>query len=269
MFGFDQADGLRKMVLGTMRRKEACRGRIISISSGKGGVGKTFISLNLSIVLGAMKMKTLIFDADLGLANVDIMLGINPARNLEDYIRGGIPLEDLLMDIAPGVSLISGANGIWELANMVRTERERLMGAIEGLRDMFDVIIVDTAAGIDEHVMDFNLMADDLILVITPDPTSLTDGYAVAKLIARGKERPNIHLLVNMAEVEEAKIVSDTFLRVVKAFLGVDVVPLGFIPFDKEVERAVRRQIPLALNGRRSQALESIERIAARLIGRG
>jgi len=214
----------------------------IAVTSGKGGVGKSNISLLLAQALSRLRKRVLLFDADLGLANIHILLGLNPRYNLAHVFKGECELEQILCAGPEGVTVVPGASGVEAMANLDALSVERLVRKLAELEARHDFILVDIGAGIGPVPMRLSCAAESALLVMTPEPTSLADAYATAKLMfARGMER--IAVMVNMAVSEQdGAEVFEKLQALVKNFLGRNVSLAGIIPFDKDVPRFVRAQ---------------------------
>ncbi len=217
--------------------------RVISITSGKGGVGKTHISANLAYIFSRMQKRTLILDADMGLANIDVVLGLAPKFNMHHVLSGEKTLEEVLVKGPGDISILPSASGIQEMANLTTDQKRVLMGELEGIDEAFDFMLIDTAAGIASNVMYFNMAAQEIIVVVTPEPTSLTDAYALIKLLYQGHNEKRIMVLVNMAKsAHEAKEVFKRLSKATEHFLDLTVEYLGHILLDEKVAEAVRQQ---------------------------
>lgn len=222
------------------------RTRVISITSGKGGVGKTHISANLACIFSRMNKKTLIFDADMGLANIDVILGLAPKYNLHDVLKGEKTIKDVLVQGPGDVMILPSASGVQELANLSTDYKLALRDELDGIEGDFDFMLIDTAAGIAGNVMYFNMAAKEIIVVITPEPTSLTDAYAMIKILYQGHDERRIMILVNMARSpSEAREVFKRLGKATEHFLNLKVEYLGYVLRDEKVTEAVRRQRPL------------------------
>lgn len=229
---------------GTDRQIEQTR--VISITSGKGGVGKTLITANLAYIFCRMKKRTLIFDADMGLANVDVVLGLAPKYNMHDVLKGEKALREVFVRGPGDIMILPSASGVQELANLSTDHKIALRDELDGIGGDFDFMLIDTAAGIAGNVMYFNMAAKEIVVVITPEPTSLTDAYAVIKILYQGHSEKRIMVLVNM--VDSAAEAREVFKRLGKAtehFLNLKVEYLGYVLHDDKVTEAVRRQRPL------------------------
>jgi flagellar biosynthesis protein FlhG len=218
------------------------RRRTIAVTSGKGGVGKSSIVSNMAYVLGAMRASTYILDADLSLGNIDIMFGMIPKFNIKDLIEGKKHLHEIIVEGPCGIRLIPATSGVSEFSNLSLEERNILLSSFSELPE-YDFLIVDTSAGISSNVVYFNAISEDVFVVITPDPASMADSYAVIKVLARNTARKNFNIIVNMAKDEkEALEVFRKILGVTDRFLDVYLDFLGFIPVDKNIGIATRKQ---------------------------
>lgn len=218
--------------------------RIITVTSGKGGVGKTSISLNLSLSLAAEGFKVCLFDADLGLANVSILTGIYPEKDLESVIAGQFSLNDIMIRDFMGIDIIPGSNGIEKIADLTQTQTGTLISAFLDLEE-YDFFIFDTSAGISAQVMSFCMASHEMILVATCEPTSLTDAYSMLKVLSKYKYQNPIRVIIN--QVTSGKAAQKAYNRLKQTagrFLSVPLVPLGIMAADKNVKAAVISQTP-------------------------
>jgi flagellar biosynthesis protein FlhG len=219
---------------------------VLSVTSGKGGVGKTNISVNLALCLSRLGRRCVILDADLGLANVDVVLGIAPEKNLFHVFHEGVSLSEILHRTSYGFSILPAASGVGEMLSLSTGQKLELLEAMDVLEDSIDYLIVDTGAGINDNVLYFNLAVQERLLVVTPEPTSLTDAYALIKILKLRHGVDRFHVVVNMASNE--KTAKDIFAKLYSAcdqFLdGVSLDFVGAIPLDPTVRQAVIRQEP-------------------------
>lgn len=262
------ADSFKQEILAPLVPVPKKRARVVAITSGKGGVGKTNFSVNLGYSLLEMRYDVLIFDADLGLANVDVLLGTTPTYHLGHALAGEKEVLDLIYSAPGGLKLIAGGSGIGELADLSETELYRFIQSLRKLESQTDYLLVDTGAGVGRSVTGFVLAADVVIVVTNPEPTAITDAYAVIKTITRNNPAADVKLVVNQAtstaEADEAaRRLSTTVLR----FLNVPIDYLGAIPHDPEVIRCVKNQQPFYLAAPRSAASHAVEEIGRRLTG--
>jgi flagellar biosynthesis protein FlhG len=243
--------------------------RVIAITSGKGGVGKTNIATNLAYHLSQMNKKTLILDADMGLANIDVILGIAPKHNLYHVLRGEKALCDVIVDGPGGMKILPATSGIQEMADLSRGEKLALLDELDGLGTELDFMLIDTAAGIAGNVIYFNVAAREIIVVVSPEPTSITDAYALIKILYSNYGEKRFMLLVNM--VRNSNEAREVFLKVSNAtshFLNLSIEYLGYVFDDAKVTEAVRRQKALAEiypDSRANKCLQSIARKLCRL----
>jgi flagellar biosynthesis protein FlhG len=265
----DQAAGLRALAGNEQERWQRPIGghdscRVIAISGGKGGVGKTNVSVNLGLALAEAGARVLLFDADLGLANVDIVLGVSPRVTLDNVLRREAELQQAVYEAAFGLHYLPGGRGINLLASAGTLEVVRLLGQLRGLEKSHDFIILDTAAGCAESVLRFLQSSDDIVLVTTPEPTALLDAYGLLKALGGIRQGQGLSLLVNMVRgSDEVGTTHRGLAEATKKFLGVDLKLLGAIPRDGAVEEAVRSRIPLLLSSPNSPAAQQLRLIAA------
>ncbi len=264
----DQAEQLRKLVKQNSQPKSIAR--VITVTSGKGGVGKSSVSVNLAIQLSRMGKKVVIFDADFGLANIEIMLGIRPQYNLADLMFRGKTLQDIITEGPEKIGFISGGSGIQELTRLSREQIIYLTQKLFQLDKLADVIIIDTGAGIADSVLEFVAASSEVILVATPEPTSITDAYALLKTLNKKSEfsvsNTNIGMLANrITNEEDGKELYEKLRVVADKFLQMPLTYLGGIPQDNNVSKAVIQQKPVTQIYPNSEASKAIIRIAEKL----
>lgn len=271
----DQASDLRRMVASISEEKKNIRRpgflRSIAVVGGKGGVGKSNISVNLALALGEMGHNVALLDGDLGLANVDILMGIQAPYNLIHLVRGERSLDEILCDVGDGVSLIPGGTGIEELANLDESAQSALINALAELESFADIMVVDTGAGIHRNMISFALSADTVILVTTPEPTSIRDAYGLLKSLVFGTVgKLDVRVLVNMvSSEEEARSVAGRMRFAASQFLRVDLGYSGYVLTDSRLSDSVRARKPLIRFAPRSDASECFRRIARTLMSEG
>ncbi len=268
----DQAEKLRTLAQNIKLKIESDilkgpkRTRIVVVTSGKGGVGKTSLALNLAMALCELDKKTILFDADMGLANVDIILGLVPKYNLYHVIKREKELMDILIAGPNGVQIIPGGSGIFQMANLSESELKLVVAELGKLEGESEFMIVDTGAGIANDVLSFALMADDILVITTPEPTSLTDAYGIIKTAATQEARGKFHLIVNRASSESQGILVGQKLKsVCERFLEIDINVLGFVLEDRAFHTAIMKQEALVEHVPNSEAANSIRKIAYRL----
>lgn len=243
--------------------------RVIAVASGKGGVGKTSVAANLAVVLAARGLRTCVLDADLGLANLDVLLGLTPRRSLLHVLRGEARLAEVLVPGPGGILVAPAASGFAELTALTPEQRLALVGEVDGLEERLDVLVVDVGAGVSETVLWFTAAAAETLVVLTPEPTALTDAYALVKLLARRHGRTEFLVLVNMAAgAREADGTFRALASVTERFLKVHLDYQGFVPWDDAVVRAVRVQQPVVLSAPGTPASRAFERLAEGLLAR-
>lgn len=273
----DQADRLRQ-VIDNLRQKQAANqnggipahgeksARVVTITSGKGGVGKTNITINLAIALSELGLRVVILDADFGLANIDVLFGIIPQYTLLDVIRNEKSILEVLTNGPNNIKFLSGGSGIEELVKLEREHINRIVDNLALLDKVSDFILVDTGAGLSDNVMSFVMAADDILLVTTPEPTSITDAYALIKMVSNRDKNKMIKIIVNRAEnTGEAVDILNKLSLVAKKFLKIELDSLGYILQDESVIKAVKLQQPFSISFPRSQASKHIREISRKI----
>ncbi len=265
----DQAETLREI----MRNKNGggeeakTKTRVIAVASGKGGVGKTNISTNMAIAYANLGKRVVLMDADLGLANVNVVLGMIPKYNLYHLIRRQKTMREIIMDTNYGISIVAGASGFSKIANLNEEERQ---GFVEELSELSsaDVVIVDTGAGVSNNVLSFVAAADEAIIVTTPEPTAITDAYGIIKVIATEIDNIglSLKLIVNrVGSVTEGKKVAERVCNIAGQFLNLKVDYLGYVYDDPDVHQSVLRQKPFLVSNPKSKASICLQHIVGRL----
>lgn len=263
----DQAQQLRNVIKKQNQKVIRHTARVITVTSGKGGVGKSNLSVNLAIQFRKMGKRVLIFDADFGLANVEVMFGAIPKFNLSDLIYRGKDISEIITEGPMEIGFISGGSGILGLNNLTREQIVYLVKCLEKLGTMTDIIIVDTGAGISDAVLEFVLASPEVLLVSTPDPSSLTDSYSLLKALYHhpdfAQNQSQIYVVSNrVTNGEEGRQLFEKLDSVVKQFLAGKIQYLGAIPQDGALEKAVRQQKPVSLSNPNSKSAEAFEAIA-------
>jgi len=217
--------------------------KVLSVTSGKGGVGKTNIVANLAYALSERGLRVLVLDADLGLGNIDVLLGLNPLYTLHDVLRGDATLEEVLISGPGGMRILPAPSGQVELTNLSEADRLRFLSAIDDLQEEVDVFLIDTGAGIASNVCFFNMAAQEVYVVTNPEPTALTDAYALIKVMSREYGEKSFKLIVNEVSGErEAVSIFSHLTAVCDRFLNIRLELAGFVPVDAKLSRAVRDQ---------------------------
>lgn len=217
--------------------------RVISITSGKGGVGKTNISLNLAYALAGLGQQVFVLDADLGLANIDVLLNLSPAFTMEHVLSGEKTINDIIITGPNQIKILPSSSGIHEMADLDQEDQSRLFRSLEQINQQMDYLLIDTGAGIASNVLRFNAAANELLVVVTPEPTSMTDAYSLIKVLATHYKVRNFSLISNsVISQQEGKAVFDRLHKVVSDFLGIQINYAGFVFKDPSLERAVRSQ---------------------------
>ena len=243
----DQAEQVRNVIKKKSREASAGCARVLTITSGKGGVGKSNVAVNMAVWLRRMERKVIIIDADLGLANVEVMFGAVPQYNLSDLIYRGKSIREIITKGPMDIGFISGGLGIAGLNNLSKDQIVYLVHSLAELNEMADVIIIDTGAGISDSVLEFVLASPEILLVSTPEPSSLTDAYSLLKALYRNpifsRDKTKINVIANkVTSIEEGDAVFSKLNSVVSQFLKGTIDFMGMIPQDQEMEHAVRSQ---------------------------
>jgi flagellar biosynthesis protein FlhG len=240
--------------------------RTITITSGKGGVGKTNLSLNLALELARLGHPTCLFDADFGTANVNILLGISPRHDIKDVIMEDIRLEDILLPETNNLDILPGSSGVEAMANLTPEQMEGLLGSLAAMK-AYDFLVIDTAAGISKNVVSFCLASSEVVLIITHEPTSLTDAYALLKVLGANGYKGTARVVVNRCQdSSHARITFATFKNAVSKHLNMKVAALGLVLEDNQMVEAIRLQEPFLRKFPDSQVAKCFHLIASRLI---
>ena len=257
----DQAQNLRDLV---GKSKDV---RVISVASGKGGVGKSSISVNLAITMCRLGARVLILDADFGLANVDVMLGITTRLDLSHFLRGEKSIHDIIQLGHEGVRFISGGSGVSELINMKEDQLSGLLSKIVNIDAPIDVIIMDAGAGVSNTIMQVLLASSETIVITTAEPTSVLDAYALVKTIVRYDASHPLHVLANKCEnKKEAQNVQTGFVNVCGRHLGKNINPLGLISYNHNITSTIKRQVPITVSDPHGVTSKEIEVIARTIL---
>ncbi len=264
----DQATNLRQKV---QESSETSNARVIAVTSGKGGVGKTSLSVNLAVEMAKLGKKVVIFDADFGLANVEVMLGIRPTYNLLDLIHNNKTMSEIITKGPMGIGFISGGSGVSELASLDKNNIKLLISEMVKLDKMYDVVIIDTGAGITDSVMEFVMVSPEVLLVVTPEPTSITDAYSLLKVLRRKNEFNPLYKTINVVSnrVTNDSEGDEIFAKmntVSSKFLNTKLEYLGSIPQDKNASMAIIEQKPVVSAYPNTPASKAIGELAGKLI---
>lgn len=273
----DQATHLRRMVAGDDGGavvKPASSTHVIAVVSGKGGVGKTFIAANLSIALAARQHAVVLFDMDMGLANADIVLGVETHGDWGEVISGRRSLDDVIVEGPGQIAFVPGASGVTRAANLSEFERHQLLSAMESIEDRYDAMVLDCGAGISRNVVNVARSADTILVVTTPEPTALTDAYAMIKAFAQERLRDagsagevgSVGVVVNNVQSRrEGRATYERLANVAARFLHIPVTDWGYVLRDEHVPAAVRQRRPVLLASPRSSASSCLVNLAGRL----
>jgi len=250
-----------------MNNNPVSKAKVIAISSGKGGVGKSNIATNLSISIANAGYKVCVFDADINLANINILLGINPSYTLQHLFTENKSIEEITLKDTSGIDIIAGASGVAEFTNLTKRQQQLLLTAIKHLEKNYDYIIIDTAAGIDNSVLSFLHAVPYIIITITKEPTSLTDAFSLLKVLKKQGYTQTVLVVVNMVSgLSMAKHIFKRFSEAVNKYLLLDVRLVGYIVMDDNISQAVEKQQALINCFPQSPASVCIENICKRLL---
>lgn len=227
----------------TKPRGERKQIKTIAVASGKGGVGKTNVAANLAIALRKLGKNVMIVDADLGLSNIDVLLHLAPKHNIEHMLKNGMPLKDVLIEGPHGIKILPAGSGVQELTALDEFQRLKILEAFDAYDDDIDILLIDTAAGISENVAFFCIAAQEIIIVTSPEPTAITDAYALIKVLYTHYQEKEFRVLVNSAKnAEDAFEVFRRLSLAAEKFLNISLDYLGYLPYDEAVQNAVRAQ---------------------------
>ena len=262
----DQAERLRAIIK-QQNQVNTSNARIITVTSGKGGVGKSSVSINLALQFRKQGKRVIIFDADFGLANIEVMFGVIPKYTLADLMFKGKELKDIITEGPNGVQFVSGGSGIARLVNLDREQVKRILYKLSELENLADVIIIDTGAGISQSVLEFAAASPEILLVTTPEPTSITDSYALLKALAMNpdfdRSASKVLLVANkVTSATESRNIYEKLSAVVGRFLNIRLEYLGAVPQDSNITKAIMKQKPVSLeypNAIASKAFASME----------
>ena len=262
----DQAEQLRNVVK-LHNQRNISNARVLTVTSGKGGVGKSNTAVNLAVWFRKMGKRVIIFDADFGLANVEVMFGTVPQYNLSDFIYGNMQISDIITEGPMGIGFISGGSGIVGLNNLSGEQVSNLVHSLSKLNELTDILIIDTGAGVSDSVLDFVLASPEVLLITTPEPSSLTDSYSLIKALYKNpkfiKSQTKIRVIANKVSTkEEGVAVYDKLNSVVSKFLHGNVDFLGIIPTDPALEKAVRSQQVVSMSTVNAKSSKAFEQVA-------
>lgn len=265
----DQAQNLRNIIkAGSLGSRLS---RVITVTSGKGGVGKSNLAVNLAISISRLGKKVIVLDADFALANVEIMFGIRPRYSLADLMFKGKSLSEIIAEGPESVGFISGGSGIREMTNLTREQLINLSAKLSQLDSQADIVIIDTGAGISDQVIEFVMSSAEVFLIATPEPTSITDAYALLKTLDRqpefAREQCNIKLIANRVDTDKSgRELFENLSVVADKFLNISIEYIGAVPSDANVSKAIIRQQPLAIAYPKSNAAKAIDEIAKKMV---
>lgn len=274
----DQAEGLRNLILSRQQNQNpnsdtpvqlSRTTKILTVTSGKGGVGKSNFTLNFALTLQKRGYKVLVFDADIGLANIDVLMGISPKYNLYHLLKKEKTIWEIIQKGPHGLQFIAGGSGFNDLIRLTEDQLEDFAKQVNELSGTVDYIIFDTGAGLSKETLRFILAAEETIVVTTPEPTSITDAYAIIKMVHSMDEPVQFKLVVNrVTDGKEGKQTADKISMVAKRFLQLELPTLGYVVDDNSVSKAVKKQVPFTIEFPNSAAAKSITGIVDQFISR-
>lgn len=263
----DQAEALRNLVKQQELQDEGRTTRVVTVTSGKGGVGKSNFSLNFALALQRLGKKVLVFDADIGMANIDVLMGVSSTYNLYHLLKQEKTIWEIVQEGPEGLNFIAGGSGFRDLMDLSTEQLDRFVDEISKLHGRYDVILFDTGAGLSKETVKFITAAQETIVVTTPEPTSITDAYALIKMVKAMEVDVHFKLIVNRAaDFREGKQTADKISMVAHRFLQSDLPHLGILPDDPNVSKAVKRQVPFTVAYPGSEASVAIDRIAKQFL---
>ena len=237
--------------------------QVIAVTGGKGGVGKTNVSVNLGIALCRKGRRVTLLDADLGLANVDVLLGLKPTSTLKNVLEGSATLQDVLIEGPEGIHIVPAASGLHEMASLGPAEHAGIIGAFNDIAHQMDVLLIDTAAGISSEVTSFLCAAQEIIMVVCDEPASITDAYALIKVLSTHHKVSRVRIVSNMVRGDEdSNSLFDKLQAVTSRFLDITLVNAGSIPFDESLRKAIQKQQPIFTQYANSPAAKAFARLA-------
>ncbi|MDE7016662.1 MAG: MinD/ParA family protein [Lachnospiraceae bacterium] len=268
----DQAEQLRNIIKASSQPQRPLA-RVITVTSGKGGVGKSNVAINLAVQFKKMGQRVIILDADFGLANIEVMFGAVPKHNLCDLIYQGKSIKEIITWGPMDVGFISGGSGIAGMSNLSKDYLTYIIKNLTELDEMADIIIVDTGAGISDAVLEFLVASGEILLVTTPEPTSITDSYSLVKALNRhprySKDISHIKVIANKVENgQEGRVLFEKLDTVVARYLKIPITYLGMIPQDAQLAKAVMQQMPVSIQNRESKSAQAYEMLAAKLMNK-
>lgn len=265
----DQATNLRNIIR-LQNERSLKSARVITITSGKGGVGKSNTAVNLAVNFAKTGKKVIIFDADFGLANVGVMFGTVPKYNLSDVLFGNMKMKDIICEGPSNIGFISGGSGVTSLNNLNEAQLRRVSASLSQLDDLCDILIVDTGAGVNNQVMDFVLSSPEVLVISTPEPSSITDSYALLKAMYTSPKflmDTKVYLIANKVESEiEGRAVYDKMNQVVSKFLGGRIEYIGNIPLDSSLEKCVKAQNVVSISAPSAKSAKAYGEISEKLL---
>lgn len=255
----DQAAGLR-----TMKKNMV---KVIAVTGGKGGVGKTNVSINLAIAMAQLGKRVMVLDADLGLANCDVMLGLRVQRNLSHVLNGEAELDDILIEGPAGIKIIPATSGSQNMTELSPAEHAGLIRAFSEMKTQVDILLIDTAAGISDMVMSFSRASQDVLVVVCDEPSSITDAYALMKILSRDHDVQRFKIIANMVRsLREGQELFAKLTRVTDRFLDVNLELVSTVPYDENVRKAARKQKAFVEAFPKSGASMAVKNLAMRVI---
>ncbi|MCM1038148.1 MAG: MinD/ParA family protein [Roseburia sp.] len=268
----DQAEQLRNIIKASSQPQRPLA-RVITVTSGKGGVGKSNVAINLAVQFKKMGQRVIILDADFGLANIEVMFGAVPKHNLCDLIYQGKNIREIITWGPMDIGFISGGSGIAGMSNLSREYLTYIIKNLSELDEMADIIIVDTGAGISDAVVEFLVASGEILLVTTPEPTSITDSYSLVKALNRhprySKEVSHVKVIANKVENgQEGRLLFEKLDTVVARYLKIPLTYLGMVPQDPQLAKAVMQQMPVSIQNPESKSAQAYEMLAAKLMNK-
>ena len=265
----DQASKLRNLVNSKTEVDSDNKSRIITVASGKGGVGKSNFAVNVGLAFQQTGERVLLIDGDLGMANLDILLGVTPQYNLTHVLKGQCKFQEAILEGPENLNLMPGISGIGDFINTDQEKIIKLLDISSHLEEKYDIILIDVGAGIHHSVINFIMAADEAVIVLTPEPPAIMDAYSLIKIMSKNNFNKKLGLLINKVDSEKESLkIFERMSEVIKSYLKIDITYLGYLPYDEHIKKSVKRQQPFISLYPNSQVSKHLQDIAKELLNK-